>query len=68
MFTINSYPQTEILIFQETQIQAVFFQIKSGENILNYKSVDGSTLKIGDTLLIGSLRGSITKTLTGGYN
>lgn len=68
MFTINSYAQIEKLTFQDTQDQAVYFQIKNGENILNYESVDGSILKLGDTLVIGSPGGTITKTLTGGYN
>jgi hypothetical protein len=68
VFAVNSYSQIEKLTFQDTQDQVVYFQIKNGENILNYESVDGSILKIGDTLVIGVPTGTITKTLAGGYN
>ncbi|WP_026914233.1 hypothetical protein [Christiangramia portivictoriae] len=52
----------EAITFEETQTSEFFRNIKNRTTVSTYTAADGSELKVGDTLMIGTPSGSTTNT------
>ncbi|MGM0934593.1 MAG: hypothetical protein ACQEWD_14235 [Bacteroidota bacterium] len=69
--TSNFYAQKHLeeLSYEDSQNSDVFRSIKNGTTLSSYIAADGSLLKLGDTLVIGTPSGSTTNTTAvGGAN
>lgn len=62
--TTSAFCQDQLneLTFKDCENSAVFEEISNNTKILKYTSADGSVLKLGDTLVIGTPSGNITTT------
>lgn len=67
--TISAQDHLEELSYEDSQNSEIFRNIKNGTTLSAYTAADGSHLKLGDTLIIGSPSGSTTNTTAvGGAN